>query len=65
MWFVPFVIGAFVEIISAEKVMQPLRRVQHVVIGAARALVVLIIFPRRIEFREFGVKLVVRSCGAG
>src|ERR1700685_3959082 len=58
-------IGALVEVIGAEKGVQALRRMQHVVVGAAGALVVLIIFPRWVELRELGVKLVVSDGGAG
>ena len=39
--------------------MQPLRRVQHVVVGFAPALVVVIIFARPRQLRELGVELVV------
>ena len=39
--------------------MQALRRMQHVVVGAGRALIVLIIFPRRVELRELRIEFVV------
>ena len=60
---VPFVVGALAEVIGAEKGVQTLRRMQHVVVGAARALIVLIVLPRRVEFRELGIKFVVGDAG--
>jgi hypothetical protein len=46
MRIVPFEVSALVEIIRAEEGMQALRRMQHVVIRAASALIVLIVLPR-------------------
>src|SRR6516164_6351001 len=53
-------IGALVVVVGAEESVQALRRMQHVVVGAGRALIVLIIFPRRVELCQLGVKLVIR-----
>jgi len=41
-----------------------LARVEHVFVGARLALIVLIIFSRRIELGELGVELVVADPGA-
>src|SRR2546421_2490980 len=46
MRIVSFVVGALIEVIGAEESMQPLRRMQHIVVGAAGALIVLIVLPR-------------------
>src|SRR5260370_31884323 len=64
MGIVPFVVSALVEVIGGEEGMQALRRMKHVVVGAAGALVVLIVFPRWVELRKLGIKLVVRDCRA-
>src|ERR1700736_4870860 len=58
MGMVSFVVGALVEVIGAEEGVQALRRMQHVVVGAAGALIVLIVFPRWVELGELGVQFV-------
>ena len=65
MGHVPFPIRAFVVVIGAEEGVQPLGRMEHVVIGARRALMVLIIFARRVELGDFGVQFVVGRAGRG
>src|SRR6516225_2069265 len=59
MRLVAFPIGALVVVVSTEKGVETLRRVQHVVVGAAGPLIVLVIFTRRAERREFGVEFVI------
>jgi hypothetical protein len=59
MRLVAFPIGALVVVVSTEKGVETLRRVQHVVVGAAGPLIVLVIFARRAELREFGVEFVI------
>src|SRR5213593_1086219 len=61
MRFIPFPIRALVVIVGAEKRMQSLWRMQHVIVGSAGALVVLIILSRRIQPRKFRIKLVIRN----
>src|SRR5580692_6767157 len=64
MGIVAFVVGALVEVIGAEEGVQALRRMQHVVVGAAGALIVLIVLPRWVELRKLGIQLVVRNSRA-
>src|SRR5262249_41640303 len=59
MRFVSFPIGAFVMIVRTEKCVESLRRMKHVVVGAARALIVLVILPWRIQLRQLRVELIV------
>src|SRR5262249_4305549 len=59
MRLVPFPIGALVVVIGAEECMKALRRMQHVVVRAACALIILVILSRRIELREFGIEFVI------
>ena len=59
MWLVIFPIGAFVVIVGTEEGVKTLRRLQHVVVGAAGSLIVLVIFAWRVELREFGVEFVI------
>src|SRR5262249_1280145 len=59
MRLVAFPIGAFVVIVGTEEGVETLRRVQHVIVGAAGPLIVLVIFARRAELREFGVEFVI------
>jgi len=62
MGIVPFVVGALIEVIGAEESAQALRRMKHIVARAASTLIVLIVLSRRVELREFGIKLIVREC---
>src|SRR5262249_56245588 len=61
MWFIAFPIRGVVVIVGAKKRMQSLWRMQHVIVGSAGALVVLVILSRRIQPREFRIKLVIRN----
>src|SRR5262249_5666873 len=62
MWLVPLPVSALVVVVRAEEGMESLRRMQHVVVRATRALVVLVVLPRRIQLRQLRVELVVRYC---
>jgi hypothetical protein len=45
--------------VGTEEGVETLRCVQHVVVGAAGPLIVLVIFARRAELREFAVEFVI------
>ena len=64
MRLVPFPVGALVVVIRAEECVEALRRMEHVVVGPARALIVLVVLPRRVELRELRVEFVVGGCRA-
>ncbi len=56
-------------VVGAEERVQALRSMQHVVVGATRALIVLVVFARPRQGGELGIKFVVvrrrtRRCGA-
>ena len=59
MRLVPFPIGTLVVVVGAEECVEALRSMQHVVVGAACALIVLVVLPRRVELRELRVEFVV------
>src|ERR1043165_8051193 len=60
---VPAIVGAFAKKVGAKKIMQPLGRVEHVVVGVTCSVIVLIIFARWIELGQFRVGLVVGDGG--
>ena len=61
--FVPFPIGTLVMVVGAEEGMETLRGMEHLVVGPACALIVLVILPRRVELRELPVELVIGRRG--
>src|SRR5215472_9790152 len=59
MRFVARPIGALVVVVGAEESLHALVRMQHVVIGARRALIVLIVLARWFELRQLGIEFII------
>ena len=69
MRLVSFPIGTLVVVVGAEECVETLGGMKHVVVGAACALIVLVVLPRRVQLRELRVELVIGRrwawrCGA-
>jgi hypothetical protein len=59
MRLISFPIGALVVVVGAEEGVEALWGVQHVLVGTARTLIVLVILSWWAQLREFGVEFVV------